>query len=160
MQQPNAFKVLKILHTALLIGMIVFCIVAIILVQRNLITASGETLERTLQVVCILVSGVMLLAGFNIFKKKMLAARNDTGPGEQRMDLYRAACILWWAMIEGPGLLAIIGYILTHNFAFFALGVFHISCLFVFSPRKANIVVLLNLTPDEVARLDGSAVQK
>lgn len=160
MQQPNAFKVLKVLHTALLIGMIIFGTVAIVLVQRNLVPASGESLERSLQIVCILVSGVMLLGGFNLFKKKMMVARNATGPGEQRMDLYRAACILWWAMIEGPGLLAIIAYILTHNFAFFALGVFHIACLFVFSPRKANVVVLLNLTPDEVARLDGSAASK
>jgi hypothetical protein len=155
MQQPNAFKVLKMLHTALLVGMIIFSIVAIVLVQRNIVPASGESLERALQVVCILVSGVMLLGGFNLFKKKMMAARNDTGAGEHRMDLYRAACILWWAMIEGPGLLATIGFILTHNFAFFALGVFHISCLFVFTPRKANIVMLLNLTADEVARLEG-----
>lgn len=146
---------LKILHTALLMGMIIFSVVAIVLVQRNIIPASGETLERTLQLVCILVSGVMILGGFNLFKKKMLAARNDTGTGEQRMDLYRAACILWWAMIEGPGLLATIGYILTHNLAFLALGVFHILCLFVFSPRKANIVVLLNLTNEEVSRLEG-----
>jgi len=155
MQQPNAFKVLKILHTTLLMGMIIFSVIAIVLVQRNLVSASGESLERALQVVCILVSGVMLLAGFNLFKKKMMAARNDTGPGEQRMDLYRAACILWWAMIEGPGLLATIGYMLTHNLAFLALAVFHISCLFVFTPRKANIVVLLNLSSEEVARLEG-----
>ena len=160
MQQPNAFKMLKVLHTALLMGMIIFGVIAIVLVQRNLIPASDESLERALQVACILVSGVALLAGFNLFKKKMMAARNDSGPGEQRMDLYRAACILWWAMIEGPGLLATIAYMLTHNFAFFALAVFHIACLFVFTPRKANIVVLLNLTPDEVARLDGSAARK
>ncbi len=156
MQQSNAFKVLRILHTALLIGMVIFNIVGIVLVQQNVIPAGGEQLERSLQVVCILVSGVMLLGGFNLFKKKMIAARNHTGPGEQRMDLYRAACILWWAMIEGPGLLATIGYILTHNFAFFALAVFHLTVLFVFSPRKANIVVLLNLTPQEVAALEGT----
>ncbi|MFL5743849.1 MAG: hypothetical protein ACJ751_04245 [Niastella sp.] len=155
MQQPNAFRVLKILHTALLMSMIIFSLIAIVLVQRNLVPASGETLERSFQVICILVSGVMLLGGFNLFKKKMLAARNDTGSGEQRMDLYRSACILWWAMIEGPGLLATIGYMLTHNLAFLALGVFHIACLFVFTPRKANIVVLLNLTNEEVSRLEG-----
>jgi hypothetical protein len=155
MQQPNAFKVLRIMHTALLIGMVIFNIVGIVLVQRNIVRAADEKLERILQVVCILLSGVMLIAGFNIFKKKMIAARNNTGPGEQRMDLYRVACILWWAMIEGPGLLATIGYILTHNYAFFALGVLHLSCLFVFSPRKANIIVLLNLNEKEVARLEG-----
>ena len=155
MQQPNAFKVLKVMHTALLIGMVVFNIVAIVLVQRNIVPAADESFQRIFQIVCILVSGAMLIAGFNLFKKKMLAARNDPAPGEQRMHLYRAACILWWAMIEGPGLLATIGYILTHNYAFFALGVFHLSCLFVFSPRKANIVVLLNLTEKEVAQLEG-----
>jgi hypothetical protein len=155
MQQPNAFKVLKVMHTALLIGMVVFNIVAIVLVQQNIVPAADESFQRIFQIVCILVSGAMLIAGFNLFKKKMLAARNHPGPGEQRMDLYRAACILWWAMIEGPGLLATIGYILTHNYAFFALGVFHLSCLFVFSPRKANIVVLLNLTEKEVAKLEG-----
>jgi hypothetical protein len=155
MQQPNAFKVLKVMHTALLIGMVIFNIVAIVLVQQNIVPAADESFQRIFQIVCILVSGTMLIAGFNLFKKKMLAARNHTGPGVQRMDLYRAACMLWWAMIEGPGLLATIGYILTHNYAFFALGVFHLSCLFVFSPRKANIAVLLNLTPDEVVRLEG-----
>jgi hypothetical protein len=155
MQQPNLFKILRIVHTALLIGMVIFNIVGIVLVQQNIVPAADEKLERILQVVCILVSGVMLLAGFNIFKKKMIAARNNTGPGEQRMDLYRAACILWWAMIEGPGLLATIGFILTHNYAFFALGIFHLTCLFVFFPRKSNIIVLLNLTPQEVLRLEG-----
>jgi hypothetical protein len=156
MQQPNAFKVLRILHTALLIGMATFNIVALIVVQKGRMPAADESFQRTFQVVCLLASAGLLIAGFNIFKKKMLAARNDTGPGEQRMDLYRAACILWWAMIEGPGLLAVVGFILTHNFAFFALSLFHFTCLWVFTPRKANIVVLLNLTPEEVSRLEGS----
>ena len=155
MQQPNYFKVLRIVHTALLIGMVIFNIIGIVLVQQNIVPAADEQFERVLQVVCILVSGTLFLVGFNIFKKKMMVARNHTGPGEQRMGLYQAACILWWAMLEGPGLLATIGYILTHNFAFFALAVFHLAVLFVFSPRKANIVVLLNLTNEEVSRLEG-----
>jgi hypothetical protein len=155
MQQQNAFKVLRILHTALLTGMAIFNIVGIVLVQQNVIPAADESFQRNFQIVCILVSVALLIAGFNIFKKKILAARNDPGPGEQRMDLYRTACILWWAMIEGPGILATLGYILTHNYAFFALALFHLTCLFVFSPRKANIIVLLNLNSEEVARLEG-----
>lgn len=156
MQQPHAFKVLRILHTALLIGMAMFNIVALVVVQKGVVPAAGESFQRIFQLVCILVSGGLLLPGFNIFKKKMLAARNDPGPGEQRMDLYRAACILWWAMIEGPGLLAVAGFIVTHNYAFLVLALFHLAVLWVFTPRKANIVVLLNLNADEVARLEGA----
>jgi len=155
MKQPNAFKVLRILHAALLISMTVFNIVALVLVVQGIVPAADESFQRTFQIVCILVSAASLIGGFNIFKKRMLAARNDTGPGEQRMGLYRAACILWWALIEGPGLLAVIGFILTHNYAFLALSLLHLACLFVFTPRKANIEVLLNLNAEEVKRLEG-----
>jgi hypothetical protein len=157
MQQPNVFKVLRILHTALLIGMAMFIIVSLVIVQQGIVTAAGESFQRIFQVVCVVVSAASLIGGFNIFKKRILEARNDMGPGEQRMDLYRAACILWWALIEGPGIMAVAGFIKTHNYAFFALAVFHLLCLLVFTPRKANIIVLLNLTSDEVTRLEGKA---
>lgn len=157
MQQPNAFKVLRILHTALLIGMAMFNIVALVFMPQGIGGKADESFQRIFQIVCVLVSATSLIGGFNIFKKRILAARNDMGPGEQRMELYRAACILWWALIEGPGLLAAIGFMLTHNYAFFALSLFHLLCLLVFTPRKANIIVLLNLNSDEVTRLEGKA---
>jgi hypothetical protein len=157
MQQPNAFKVLRILHTALLIGMAMFNIVALVLMQQGFAGKADESFQRVFQIVCVLVSAASLIGGFNIFKKRILEARNDMGPGEQRMELYRAACILWWALIEVPGLMAAIGFRLTHNYAFFALSLFHLLCLLVFTPRKANIIVLLNLNSDEVSRLEGKA---
>jgi hypothetical protein len=155
MQQPNAFKVLRILHTSLLIGMAMFNIVAFVMMQKGITGKSDESFQRIFQIVCVVVSAASLIGGFKIFKKRILDARNDMGPGEQRMELYRAACILWWALIEGPGLLAAMGFILTHNYAFFALSLFHLLCLLVFTPRKANIIVLLNLNSEEVTRLEG-----
>jgi len=157
MQQPNVFKGLRILHTALMIGLAMFNIVALVLMQQGIGGKVDESFQRVFQIVCVLVSAVSLIGGFNIFKKRILEARNDLGPGEQRMELYRAACILWWALIEGPGLLAAIGFMLTHNYAFFALSLFHLLCLLVFTPRKANIIVLLNLNSEDVSRLEGKA---
>jgi hypothetical protein len=69
--------------------------------------------------------------------------------------MYRAACILWWAMIEGPGLLATIGYMLTANLSFLALAGLHILIILAFMPRRENIIVLLNLTAADVAELEG-----
>ena len=71
------------------------------------------------------------------------------------MALYQTACIIWWAMTEGPGILATVGYLLTSNFAFIALAIFHIVILGAFMPRKQNIIVLLNLNGTEVANLEG-----
>ncbi len=58
-------------------------------------------------------------------------------------------------MIEAPGIVAGIGFIISGNFSFFALAVFHLMAMLVFAPRKANIVLFLNLNSDEVKRLEG-----
>ncbi|WP_205508242.1 hypothetical protein [Longitalea arenae] len=150
----NAFTTLRIVHIALLSGMAAFNIVSLILVKQGF-PAMDESVQRAFQVVCILISTVCLAAGFQLFKKKMMAARNSIESGEKRMALYKTACILWWAMIEAPGILAGIGFIMTSNYAFFALALFHLLVILIFTPRKANIIVLLNLNSEEVKRLEG-----
>jgi hypothetical protein len=153
--QQDAFKALKILHLAITGGFLLITAVFILLVQLGQWQSIDPTLERTLQVVAVVVSIAALLVGFNLFKRKMMEARNSTAPGETRMSMYRTACILWWAMIEGPGLLAVICFMITGGYAFIALAGFHILLLLVFMPRKDNIIVLLNLNSQEVTRLEG-----
>jgi hypothetical protein len=155
--QPNAFTTLRTIHIALLAGMIAFAIVSLILVNTGFAAVVDDSTQRILQVVCILLSALALFAGFKFFKKKIFVARNSMDAGEKRMELYRAACILWWAMIEGPGIFAGIAFVLSGNYAFFALAVFHMLVLLTFAPRKSNIILFLNLSNDEVARLEGKA---
>jgi hypothetical protein len=153
--QPNAFSVIKIVHIGLLVGMAMFDIVSLIIVLQGVPVIADESLQRNLQVGCVLLSALLLVGGFRIFKKKIFAARNSPEAGEKRMDMYRAACIMWWAMIEAPGIVAGIGFIISGNFAFFALAVFHLLAMLVFAPRKANIIMFLNLNSNEVAKLEG-----
>jgi hypothetical protein len=152
---PNAFKILKTLHLALFMCMLIFAVVGMVVVQQQMMPVADESFQRIFQVVCVIVSLSCLVIGFNIFKRKIMAARNHTGSGEKRMEMYRAACILWWAMIEGPGLLATIGYMLTANLSFLALAGLHILIILAFMPRRENIIVLLNLTAADVAELEG-----
>jgi hypothetical protein len=154
---PNAFKILRTLHLALFMGMLIFAIAGMVVVQQQLLPMADESFQRISQVVCVMVSLSCLVIGFNIFKRKMLAARLLPASGEQRMAKYRMACILWWAMIEGPGLLATTGYMLTRNLSFLALAGLHILIILAFMPRKDNIIVLLNFTAADVAELEGKA---
>ncbi|OQP67150.1 hypothetical protein A3860_01970 [Niastella vici] len=160
MQQPNAFTSLRIVHIALLSGMTAFAIVAMTLVNTGFAAVVDDSTQRILQVVCILLSVLALFAGFKFFKKRILAARNHMEAGEKRMEMYRTACILWWAMIEGPGIVAGVAFVLSGNYAFFALAVFHILALLTFAPRKANIILFLNLSKEEVVRLEGGKYTK
>jgi hypothetical protein len=155
MQQSNAFNQLKIIHIAVLISMVMFNVVALVLTLQGLAGLVDESFQRILQVVCILLSFMFIIFGFKVFKKKIFGARNSIEPGEKRMELYRAACITWWAMIEGPGIIACIGFIISGNYAFFALSILHLLILLAFTPRKANIILFLNLNSEETARLEG-----
>ncbi len=154
--QSNAFSVIKIVHIGLLVGMAMFDIVSLIIVLQGIPVIADESIQRNLQVGCVLLSALLLIGGFRIFKKRIFAARNSPEAGEKRMEMYRAACIMWWAMIEGPGIVAGIGFIISGNFAFFALAIFHLLAMLVFAPRKANIILFLNLNSNEVGRLEGS----
>jgi hypothetical protein len=152
MQRQSPFRNLKLIHTAILCGLAFFAIISLV-IPRSL--DSDKTLEQTLQAIAAGISLLSLLAGFNIFKKQLLTARNNGGSAETRMAIYRSACITWWALIDGPGIFSIIGFILTGNYAFLALALFHIGLLAIFMPRKGNIILLLNLTSEEVQRLEG-----
>ena len=152
MQPQSPFQNLKLIHTAILCGLAFFAIISLV-IPRSL--DSDKTLEQTLQAIAAGISLLSLLAGFNIFKKQLLTARNNGGSAETRMAIYRSACITWWALIDGPGIFSIIGFILTGNYVFLALALFHIGLLAIFMPRKGNIILLLNLTSQEVQRLEG-----
>lgn len=155
-QQGDNFKTLKILHLALLSGLTMLALISLFM-RLTGDTAFDESVSRILQVIAAVLSTGMLLLGFNLFRKKIMEARNSTEAGQKRMELYRTACIIWWAMIEAPGLFAMICFLLTGNYAFFALGFFHIVILAVFMPRKENIIVLLNLSSKEVDELSGQS---
>lgn len=155
--QKDIFKVIKLVHLGVSISLLLCIAILIFLVQSGYTKGEGASLERILQTVAVVLSVGILLIGFNRFKRTMLAARNNPGNGEERMRQYVAACITWWAMIEIPGIFAAICYFLTQNFAFIVLAATHLLILLIFMPRKENIIVLLNLNANEVAKLEGKS---
>jgi hypothetical protein len=155
-QQASPFRRLKILHLSLLAGITLFAMITVgLILTRSIVPVTDESLEQVLQGITAVISLTGLLVGFNLFKRKITQARNMTGTAEERMNQYRIACILWWALIEAPGFVAVLALYLSANYAFLALALFHMTILAVFMPRKDNIVALLGLTADEVARLEG-----
>lgn len=154
-ESSGYFKSLKILHTALVVGFTMFVIIVFFLVYtKSSPGLNDESLERTFQVVSVVLTALALLIGFRLFRKRLMDVRHSTAATEERLNKYRAAAIGWWAMIEGPGLLAIIFFFLTHSYAFLALAGFHLLLLAIFAPRKENIIMLLNLSSQEVDKLE------
>ena len=75
------------------------------------------------------------------------------GSVSERFAVYRSACILQWALIEGPCLFCIIGFFLTGNYAFMALAGVLIILFAMQSPTKAKVMLHLNLSEQEIEEL-------
>ena len=148
------YQSLRILHTALVSGVVLFLAVIFFLVYKQSGSLVDVSVDRILQVVAVLLTGISLFIGFRLFNKKILELRHSALPARAKLEAYRTACIVWWAMIEGPAFFAATGYYLTANAAFLALAIFHITILAVFMPRRDNFRLLLNLTDTEMEELD------
>ena len=151
---PGFYRNLKMLHKALLSGIAIFIAIAFYIVYQRKEEWADPSLDRTLQLVAVIFTVGSLVTGFRLFNKKIIELRHSGLPVRKKLETYRAACIVWWAMIEGPGLFATAGYFITGNGAFFALALFHLAILAVFMPRRENFKLLLNLSDIEMDELD------
>jgi hypothetical protein len=147
---PPLFRILKILHTALTIGMLAFAGISFLIVKKGILNAVLDpSLDRILQVIAISLSALLILFGFRLFNKRVMTIRNSELSAVEKMNQYRAACITWWAMIEAPGLFAFICFLLVPNYAFLVLGTVHILILLVFMPKWANVQLLLKVNESD-----------
>jgi len=149
------FRLFNIIHLAQVLAMACFAIVSVVVVQMQLIEPVTSSLDRLLQLIAVLISVVMLFVGFRLFKSRIMKIREKTVDGPGRLANYRSACIIWWALIEGPGLLSFTCFMLTGNYAFFALGIFHLMILIMFTPKRDNIILLLDLSNKDLQIIEG-----
>jgi hypothetical protein len=156
MKDIGAFKSLRRLHTSLVAGLCLFSIIALLISGTEAYHIEGENFSRMVQVVASLFSITTIFVGFNLFKRSLVRLQEKNNPGIQRMKRYRRACITWWTFIVGPAFFATLCYIWTDNLSFFFLSCLHILILFLFRPRKDNIILLLNLNSDDISQLENS----
>jgi hypothetical protein len=124
------------------------------MVQLKLKSPVALSVDRILQVVVIIFSVALLFAGFRYFKNAIMKIRGFKHDAEKRIADYRSACIIWWAMIDAPALLALVCFLITGNYAFFAVAFCHLIVLIIFMPKRENIILLLNLSSQELQRLE------
>ena len=148
------FQVFRLIHFAQVFGVTLFGIATLIMVRKELQEPVESSIDRTLQVIVVVFSGLMLFFGFKLFKNRILTIRESLINAKKRIADYRTACIVWWVMIEVPALISFACFMITRNYAFFALGIFHLMILIMFAPRKDNIILLLNVSNQELQEIE------
>jgi len=76
----------------------------------------------------------------------------DSGVKE-KFAIYRAACIVQWAFLEGPSLFCIIGFFLTGNYAFLFLSGTIIILFAMLAPSKMKVAFQMGVAAEELEQL-------
>jgi hypothetical protein len=153
MQKANALKALNIIHKALMTGVILFASVCAYLIYSKTILPATKELDKILQVVALVLTAVSIFAGMNIFKKKITQIREMETAAKEKFDIYRSACIIQWALLEGPSLFCIACFFITGNYAFLALILVILFLFAATAPSKNKLLLQLQITEAELDEL-------
>ncbi len=141
-------KALQILFIALLIGQVVLGGIACFLVSHGVSNPSLRSITYILLIVTAFMSIGALAAGYILFHKRLDRLRGLTDLSMKVQD-YRAACILKWALFEFPCLLSIIFYLETGQQAFLAVAGLLLLNFINNYPSKNKVLADLDLSSQE-----------
>ena len=150
MQKGNGLKALSVIHRALMMGQILFASVCIYLIYSNAVLPLANDLDKILQVVALALTAGGIFAGMTLFKKKLMQIREMQTGAKEKFDLYRSACIIQWALLEGPSIFCIICFFITGNYAFLALVLVVLFLFAMTAPSKVKILLQLQISESEL----------
>ena len=153
MQKGATFKILSILHKGLMMGQIFFSGICIYLVYTNTIMPMAKELDKTLQVAALIIAVGGIYAGMTIFKKKLIMIRAMQEDAKEKFALYRTACLIQWALLEGPSIFCTICFFLTGNYAFLALVLVILFLFVMTTPSKLKMQLQLQISEAELEDL-------
>lgn len=149
---PAYFKAFTILFFALLLGQLLFALIAFVLVFTGSFSGVDKDTEKILVYMVPLLQISLLIAAHTIFKKRIESIKAGYSLPE-KLAAYRALYILRFALIEGATLFAIIAYIITGLaliWVFIAIGIFSFLIL---KPSKEKLIKELKLGTDEMEQI-------
>jgi hypothetical protein len=148
----NHLQQSKIMCIALIAGQLFFAVVVIYLINFSGMVITDTGLNQILFMVVPTIALGSFFGSFVVFKGKMSKLKDITDIST-KLNEYRGAQIVRWALYEGPSFFAIIAYMLTSQI--FYLGIMLIAIiLFVTSfPSKDRLMKDLELSWEDENQL-------
>lgn len=142
------FKALKIVHIALMAGIVFFAVIVFVLLQILQEPFGTEEINGILYyVVPVFVIAGVLASNF-LFKARLKKSVVETGL-KNKLDSYRSALIVKYALIEGPAFFCIVSYQMTANTLFLVITIFLLVVFWTFRPTKGKAILELELDHDQ-----------
>ena len=153
MQNNNSkfIQNLKLIHLALLVGQLFFIGITVMLKGENAYSNIFATSESFYFPVLILTALGILIGDF-IYKLRC-GVLDDSHSFEFKLNLYRSATIIKFALFEAPSLFAIVAFFTTGNFFYLAFSIFMIALTFFHKPTKEKMLEEVKWNKEEIAKI-------
>jgi len=147
------FSTIRLIHLALMAGVVVFSIISFVLQQNGFESNPDEKFNRMLStVVAVQVIGAVIASQF-VFKQRLKACLIQPNL-QEKLTLYRAALIVKFALVEAPAFFAVIAYLLTGKLLYLGIVGLLLIVFTIYRPTKEQIILDLQLNMHERKVLD------
>lgn len=146
------FKTIKIIHIAMIMGIIFFGIVAIFN-QSSLGFPIYEQITKIYLILVLVFVVFGIIASNMIYKKKLVKIKEKTSLKE-KLEEYRGALIIKFALVEGPAFLLILVFLITGKYFLLGLAALMVGILVFYSPSIEKAINEIELSENEAKILE------
>jgi hypothetical protein len=150
--QQNFVKIVAIIHAALLIGQVLFGIVAVAETKSTGFNLKLGSDPFFYIVPFLTVAG--MLSGNFLFMQK-ISNMADKNSLNEKLAGYQTALIIRFAISEGPSLFGIVGYMLSGNVIYLILVGINMLYFILIRPTKDKMAEDLDLTYEDKIAMGG-----
>ncbi len=140
------FSTLALMHAGMVVGLVLFLSIAFYINASGGYEGNIELIVFIWVIPLVAVSG--MIASILVFRAKIQKARGIED-FVSRLSAYKTALIIRWALLEGPALLAVIGYLISGEILFFSIAVMLIMILLISRPSRKKLAMDLQLSSIE-----------
>jgi len=145
----KSVKRLRLICLAIIFFMLVFGAIAYGLIITDSVSFDEAGMGK---IFTFLVPGflvLMLLFSSYYFRFNLTVVRKNPS-FESKLKLYQSATIVRFALLEGPGLLAIVAYLFTGSLTFLLLAIVTVGYLYFMLPSRSRILTDLTIHPRDM----------
>ncbi|UPT68331.1 MAG: hypothetical protein M0D57_06760 [Sphingobacteriales bacterium JAD_PAG50586_3] len=154
-KQNKFLKAMGIIHSALLAGVCMFLVMAVVLVQLNGGALMAKVTQDLMYIFyAIVYFAALATAGFGniIFERNMRNAKLFTML-KPKIDTFKSAYMIRMALAEGPAFVSIGIYMLTGSWHFLPATALCLMLMFMSKPTQDFVAEKLYLNPEEKEQL-------
>lgn len=147
---------LKIVHLALFVVQILFVLAMFSLVYFSLTNSfSLEDISNEILIASVFIFAIAYQGGETVFKRKLKAIRESNLPVLKKLDDYRSAFLIRWAIMEFAAILCAVFFFLTGNYYIILIASLLIILFFTIRPVFEKILSDLQISAEELENWDG-----